>query len=303
MYRKLLVALDGSSFAEHGGRLAGAWAARTGGSVTLFHVLERDAPARIHGEPHLREEAEALAYLKEAARRLIPREVPVTSEVDASAFNPVDVCIANRMARKDHDMLVMSPHGGANLRRLLQGSLPERVAGHSLDPILIAKGSYAGGESHPFETIVIPDDADPRHEEGWQACLEIVRTFEVSVCLVAVARESFDPQTGKGGAGLLQPAASRDLLRLQREEMTKHLENHRAEMSAFCHTVETRVLEGDPARAVSEFAIEHRAGLVILRTHSRAGLVPRLAGGFAATFLARTQTNVLLLPLSKHVRE
>ena len=232
---------------------------------------------------------------------MIPKGVPATSEVDASGLNPVDVCIANRMARKDHDLLVMSPHGGANLRRFLQGSLPERVAGHSLDPILIAKGSYAGGESHPFEVIVIPDDADPRHEEGWQACVEIVKTFEVSAFLVAVARESFDPQTGKGGVGLLQPAASRDLLRLQREEMTKHLENHRAELSASCQTVQAHVLEGDPARVISEFAIEHRAGLVILRTHSRAGLVPRLAGGFAATFLARTRTNVLLLPLSKGV--
>jgi nucleotide-binding universal stress UspA family protein len=297
MLTNLLVTLDGSAQAERGARVAGAWVGRTRGHLTFFHVLEPDAPARVHGEPHLQKLPEALAYLQEAAKRLIPSQVEVSYEVDPHGHEGVVSRIAERMARGDHDLLVMSPHGGTNLRRILHGSLPERIADKAICPLLIVRGSYLGVGENPFGTVVIPDDGDSRHEDGWQTCVDVLRLFNAPACLVAVAEVSPDPRSGRGGAALLQPSASRGLTMLQAEALRNHLATHRNSLISSGVTAEAHVLEGEPTLTVAEFSLERRAGLVILRTHSRIGLAPRMAGGFAAQFLAKSKTSVLVLPI------
>ncbi len=297
MLTNLLVALDGSAQAERGARVAGAWIGRTGGRLTFFHVLEPDAPARVHGEPHLQKLSEAAGYLKEAAKRLVPPHIDVACEVDSQGHEGVVSRITGRMAHGDHDLLVMSPHGGTNLSRLLHGSLPERIADKAICPTLIVRGSYLGVGDNPFGTVVIPDDGDVRHEEGWQTCVDVLRLFHAPACLVAVAEATPDPRSGKGGAALLQPSASRGLAMLRAEALRNHLEAHVSSLTSQGVTAEAHVLEGEPTHTVAEFAIERRAGLVILRTHSRMGLVPRMAGGFAAQFLVKAKTTVLVLPI------
>ena len=60
MYRRLLVPLDGSRLAETILAVVERLAAAYGATVVLLHVIERGAPATVHGERHLRTALEAL---------------------------------------------------------------------------------------------------------------------------------------------------------------------------------------------------------------------------------------------------
>ncbi len=77
----LLIPLDGSRLAEAALPVAAALAERLGARVTLLHVLERDPPREVHGEPHLGAAGEACAYLDEVAARAFAAVAPVVRHV------------------------------------------------------------------------------------------------------------------------------------------------------------------------------------------------------------------------------
>ena len=66
---RILVPLDGSRLAEYAMGAAASLAARFHARLLLLHVLERGAPATVHGDRHLTGVEEAEAYLREVAAR------------------------------------------------------------------------------------------------------------------------------------------------------------------------------------------------------------------------------------------
>jgi nucleotide-binding universal stress UspA family protein len=83
MFRRVFVPLDGSRLAESALPAAVELAKHLGARTTLFHALERSAPATVHGERHLTAEAEAAAYLAEVASWMARRGITVDTHLDA----------------------------------------------------------------------------------------------------------------------------------------------------------------------------------------------------------------------------
>src|SRR5262249_39237985 len=67
---RILVALEGSRLAEAVLPAACSLARTLGARLLLVHVLEREAPATVHGEPHHADADEAAAYLGRLAGEL-----------------------------------------------------------------------------------------------------------------------------------------------------------------------------------------------------------------------------------------
>ena len=63
----LLVPLDGSSLAESVLPSVGFLAKKLNTSVTLIHIIEKDAPEKVHGQQHLRLSKQAEKYLNNIA--------------------------------------------------------------------------------------------------------------------------------------------------------------------------------------------------------------------------------------------
>ncbi|MEZ4620068.1 MAG: universal stress protein [Caldilineaceae bacterium] len=66
MIQHILVPLDGSRLAEAALPVAMGLAAQLRTRVTLLHIIEQNAPASVHGEPHLTTAAAAHTYLTAA---------------------------------------------------------------------------------------------------------------------------------------------------------------------------------------------------------------------------------------------
>ena len=67
MFKHILIPLDGSRLAEPVAGIVASLAKRLKASVTLLHLIEKDAPSEVHSERHLVSEDEASAYLDEVA--------------------------------------------------------------------------------------------------------------------------------------------------------------------------------------------------------------------------------------------
>ena len=136
MFKRLLVPLDGSSLAESVLPTVVYLAQTIGASVTLIHVIERNAPPEIHGERHLTNSADACTYLASVTDQVFPAEVKVEQHVHSSEVKDVARTITEHVDEFESDLIVMCTHGRGGLRDWLFGSIAQQVIALGPTPIL-----------------------------------------------------------------------------------------------------------------------------------------------------------------------
>jgi len=147
MYRHILVTLDGSAMSEsvlpHVEAIARS--CRPGGKITLLQVvpplhifqgLERSLPP--HEQEQLEKDATAHVreYLKDTAARLHTDTVPVATEV---LHGEVEKRIVDYAHQHDVDLIMIGTHGHSEFRRLIIGSVAEKVAHGACIPVFLVR--------------------------------------------------------------------------------------------------------------------------------------------------------------------
>jgi nucleotide-binding universal stress UspA family protein len=138
-FGRLLVALDGSEFAE---RVLPMVRASTvyGSVVNLLRVPEAPEPQRfgtmVEELERLRAEAEteACQYLEEIATAL--RAEGIETHILVTGSRPAETII-DVSEEKDVDVIMLSTHGQGGLDSLLVGSVADRVVQHTHRPVLL----------------------------------------------------------------------------------------------------------------------------------------------------------------------
>jgi nucleotide-binding universal stress UspA family protein len=137
-WKKILIATDGSRYSDLATDKAIDFAASYGGSVSAVSVV--DVPAEFYAEaPNVVEKLIGnakvfVASVKEKAEKRVVPASTFVGEGDAYAV------IARISHEENVDMIVMGSHGKTGLKRLLMGSVTEKVIGHSPCPVLVVKG-------------------------------------------------------------------------------------------------------------------------------------------------------------------
>lgn len=133
MYKRILIATDGSPCGEVGVRHGVRLARLTGAEVIFIHVLEAVSPpvhagipAEIDFEEHLEAARQMGSSALEAAQRLA-RDAGVLAR--ARLVGPADPAesIVEVSEEEACDLIVMGSHGRSGLRRLILGSVTEGV--------------------------------------------------------------------------------------------------------------------------------------------------------------------------------
>lgn len=148
-YRKILVPLDGSGFAEVALPHAQAIAERTGATLVLVRVVE---PLAYQLPPELRyvvdanaldkrrvEEAET--YLRARAGELEREGFKVHFRLAVGA--PVALHILQAIADEGVDLVVMSTHGTSGISRWFVGSVARQVLLTAPVPVLLIRAEEA----------------------------------------------------------------------------------------------------------------------------------------------------------------
>jgi nucleotide-binding universal stress UspA family protein len=297
VYAHVMVPLDGSHLSEAALPAARCFADRLGARVTLVHVVERRPPEEVHGERHLREAAEAQAYLEEVAHAALGGLAHVTWRVVEQQAADVAPRLVATAAEIGADLVAMCTHGRGGLRRLLLGSIAEKVVAEGETPVLLVQPS--SGSEGPFacRRLLLPLDGVAEHERSVPVAAALARALGAQVHLAVVVPTPATLPPGQAAASRLLPGATRAVLEMSAQAAADYLESLTRTLTAQGIEVTAEVARGAPARAIREVAEAAAADLIVLSSHRRGGLDAFLTGSIAPEVARHRGVPVLLVPI------
>lgn len=136
-WQKILIATDGSRYSESAMERAIDFAISYGGELIILSVV--DVPDEFYGEsPDVLDSlvVKAQTYAERARQMAEAANIKVQSFVrEAETWQ----AIIDMADEKKADTIIMGSHGRTGLKRLLMGSVTEKVIGHAPCPVLVIK--------------------------------------------------------------------------------------------------------------------------------------------------------------------
>jgi len=263
MPKRVLVPLDGSTFAERALQPAAEVSRRAGATVVVM-------TARYGGVV-----VEPKRYLEEAARRAgidNAEAVVIEDRLAASAISAV-------LGEHPETAVVMSTHARERLGRALFGSVAEELLRVTATATLLVGPSVADEPMSPTELVVCLDgsefaDAILPFAAAW------ARDLHLDVVLLRVSETEPEP----GRDALVKDHLTRTGSKLVRLGLERELESVRCEVLHNPHA----------ADAILQFSTNHPHALLALTTHGRTGLARLTAGSVAIALVREAHCPVLL---------
>jgi nucleotide-binding universal stress UspA family protein len=288
-FTRALVPLDGSRLAEAVLPAAGSLARTLGARLILLHVLERQPPSSIHGEPHLTNAREALAYLEEHAHELRRSHIAVDVHVHERPVGDVAAAIDSHAHELAADLIAMCAHGRTNLRTRLVGSIAERILRGGGIPILLRTVRRADGARFDLRRLLVPIDFSHDVEAAMSAARALAAPYGAAVGLLS-ALEPPSPPTDR-----LLPATSALTREFVREDLTQRLDGLAQRIRRDVPEVRTIVDDRHPTDAILAAADSLAADLIVLVTDAHGRLSRWYDPSTAQQLLARPDLTLLLI--------
>jgi nucleotide-binding universal stress UspA family protein len=298
MFRRLLVPLDGSRLAECVLPVVLRSASLLQCAVTLLHVIEKKAPASIHGDTHLRDYGEAERYLAGIAEQLNAAGIQVDSHVHEVPQGDVPRCIADHARELHQDLIVLCTHGMGGMRRLVFGSNAEQVLTHGVTPVMLIQPDDHG-VACPFGPerilVLVEDVAAPSPA---LAVGEALASFAgARLYLLAVVPTLTSMSAEQAASGRFTPHTTRHILQMTAEETAISLREEVNRLMARGVLVSGRVGRGAAAAVLVEVAREVNADLVVIAARGLAGLSAFWADAITRKVAAAYPCTLLLVPV------
>ncbi|MGD2079869.1 MAG: universal stress protein [Nitrospirota bacterium] len=128
-FKNILVATDGSSYSEAAALKAVGLAKCSGGSITALAIAD------VMGD------SVAMKAVEESVRKVtgIAEKEGVKAEALVEKGKSADEAIVDIARQRGCDLVVVGSHGRSGLKRLLMGSVAERVVGHAECAVMVVK--------------------------------------------------------------------------------------------------------------------------------------------------------------------
>lgn len=301
---------DLSADARQAAEIAGALAARTGGTLLLVHGLELPSIAHVAGDvvlfpATLSESDMARAGVAESLQVEALRVAGISGAVvePRVEIGAGDAVVLDAASRAKAGLIVVGTHGRHAPVRWLVGSTAERLAATSPLPLLVTRGSsaplqeWAKGAralrvllAADFEESFLPAARFASALFGDRGDVEIHVAHACDLPLAEVGRLAYVPPL---------PFRRADLEANARAELRRHAQAAGLEPRADT----THLVWGKAAAALATFAREGRFDVLVAGTHGRRGLDRALLGSVATGLLRRSTMPVLVVPFERtHVR-
>jgi nucleotide-binding universal stress UspA family protein len=300
VFKHILLPLDGSELAESALPVAACIAEKMHAQITLLHVIEKNAPASVHGQPHLTNEKDACTYLSHVAAEHLPPSIRVERHVHSEEIDKVSASIVDHSGEFAPDLIILCSHGQGGLHDFFVGNIAQQVIAAGAVPVLLLKpDSSIVQQFSGFDPILVALDGDPQHESGLAISTELAQAFKASVHLIQVVPTLSTLKPQHKAASTLLPSATRVLLDIDEDAACEYLEEKINSLSAAGVNVSAEVERGDPTRQVVQSAIAKDSRLIILGTHGKAGMNAFWAGSVAPRIVEQTEVPVLLVPVRR----
>jgi nucleotide-binding universal stress UspA family protein len=144
-FKRVLCPVDFSDDSKHAIDIAAEFAKRSGATITLCHVVE--VPITYSGEPLISDflgdlEKRSTQRLQQAADELRAK-VPVAVTTRTTIGSPGGELLEILDKDPTFDLVVMGSHGRTGIRRVLLGSVAEKLVRHAACPVFVARNRHA----------------------------------------------------------------------------------------------------------------------------------------------------------------
>jgi nucleotide-binding universal stress UspA family protein len=289
MYHKILVPLDGSTFAEHALPLALGLARRSRASIHLVTVAALPVVSNFDGisfVPTASEEAvmrDAWAYLESTQARLRERIVEITGEV---MFGDTAPNLRNLAATGCYDLVVMATHARSRFGRFFLGSVADEMVRHATLPLLLVhpeEDEVHLDKEPDLSRVIVPLDGTEVAEQILEPAVAL--TALIPGAEIELVRAL--PATEQDEADVADSLSFRDA----REYLAAIAAKLEARgLRVWTHTVFT----DRPAEAILNEADARHAGLIAMETHGLGGLARLLHGSIADKVVRGAHVPVLV---------
>lgn len=300
MLKHILLPLDGSQLAEAAIPLTTDLAVKLNAQVTLLHVIEKNAPEKIHGQHHLVDDEEACRYLKSVAAEKFPLSLHIESHVHTEEVSEVARSIVEHSGEFAPDLIILCAHGEGGLRNLVVGSIAQQVIAARRVPVLLLKPDDEGKIQYSGMTsLLVALDGDPEHDASLQTAAELATGLDIRIHLIRVVPTlgTLNPQ--ESASGTLLPSATAAMLEIEEEEAANYLQKKLEALKTSGIDATAEVVRGDPSQEVIKSAGQQNSSIIILGTHGKKGMNAFWAGSVAPRIVAASTFPVLLVPVRR----
>jgi nucleotide-binding universal stress UspA family protein len=285
-FTRILTPLDGSRLAEAVLPAVRSLARTLGAQVMLLHVLERAAPTAVHGEPHLCDEHDALAYLERQAKQLRDDGVAVQSHVHPRPVDEVAPAVDQHAHEFAADLIAMCAHGRSGLRTRLIGSIAERILRGGSVPILLRTVHRPEVPDFDLRTLLVPIDFDHDVDASLGAVRALAPAYGATVTLLAALE-----RPALGTARLL-PATSALMRDYELDDLDRRLAEVAERLRADIEDVRAVVADQAPTDAILAAL---PTDLIVLVTDAHGGVGSWLDPSTAQQLVKRPDLTLLLI--------
>jgi nucleotide-binding universal stress UspA family protein len=286
---RILVPLDGSPLAEAIMPAAQSLASKLGARLLLLHVLEREAPAAVHGEPHLCSAEDARAYLDRQEHELRRQGIAVDSHVHERPVDDVATAIDFHSHELDADLIAMCAHGSSNLRTRLIGSIAERILRGGSVPILLRTVRRPDATEFDLRNLLVPVDFGHDVDAALGAARALAPPYRADVTILS----ALEPPAA--ATARLLPAISALTRERELDDLRRRVRELADRVRGELGEVHPVADDTPPTKAILAAADSLPADLIVLVTDAHGGLSAWYDPSTAQELLRRPDLMLLLI--------
>jgi nucleotide-binding universal stress UspA family protein len=285
MFKKILMALDGSELSEGIIPFVEELAKAGRGQVTVLYVSNPEenpalAKARFKGTT-------PASYLNGVVGNL--KDAGVAADSLELSGKPAEE-IVNLAKKKRYDLIAMSTHGRSGIGRLVYGSTTDKVIHATGLPMLLNKPQVKKAGNGSLRVTVVPLDGSELGESVLPTVEEFASRLAMSIALIRVV-----PTASMAFAGVDPQAYDPRMNEYMMESASEYLKERSGALKSRGVKVTTKAVRGDAANNIIDYAGDMPGSLIVMSTHGRSGVGRFVLGSVADRVLRASPRPVLLL--------
>jgi nucleotide-binding universal stress UspA family protein len=291
--RSILCTTDFSDFSNHAVPYGTALAREFDAKLYLCHVIDLSSAA-IYGEAVFAledQQSRMIKFALEELRKLIGTQ-SVTWEPVVTIGNPA-LEVARIAEEKGIDLAIAASHGRSGLKRVILGSVTERIMRTLPCPLLVVRSPEHGFVTPAYQEIKLKQilvgyDFSPDSDLALQYGLSLAQEFQAILHLVHVVEPNVYEDLVKPSSGPTDKF-QQDLRRKLRERLVNMVPE---EARAWCTPVPT-LLAGAPHEELTKYAVVNDIDLIILGVRGHGLVETVLVGSTTDRVIRRAPCPVL----------
>lgn len=278
-YRKILVAYDGSASARSALAAAGRIAEEEQSWVKVVAVVPAyEGDLELTGVSNIKETIAGPGKKNLVDAKRVAEEKGLHILTDLEQGEPFEK-IVHVADEEKCDLIVMGRRGVSHLERELMGSVTARVIGYTKRDVLVVPE----GTSLEWKRILIAADGSSQSKEAIELAIRIaaIHSSVLTVMMVVYTNDEFSA---------LAPSLVTDMVTKAKEKVDKI--QQQAEKAGV--KAEAIVKEGEPYKAITTFARESPADVIVMGSQSRRGWSKLLMGSVTERTIGYSPCPVLI---------